>query len=39
MGHGALGLTLAAGSAALLADHIAGRQSAIDPSPFTLAKA
>jgi D-amino-acid dehydrogenase len=39
MGHGALGLTLAAGSAALLADRIAGRQSAIDPSPFTLAKA
>ncbi len=39
IGHGALGLTLAAGSAALLADRIAGRQSAIDPSPFTLAKA
>jgi D-amino-acid dehydrogenase len=33
-GQGALGFTLAAGSAALLADIVAGRQSAIDAKPF-----
>lgn len=35
-GHGSLGLTLACGSAALLADLIGGRAPAIDPSPFQL---
>lgn len=34
VGHGALGWTLACGSAALLADQIAGRPSAIDATPF-----
>ncbi|MEI2414789.1 D-amino acid dehydrogenase [Orrella sp. JC864] len=33
-GHGALGFTLACGSAALLADLMAGRRPAIDPAPF-----
>jgi D-amino-acid dehydrogenase len=33
-GHGALGWTLACGSAALLADQIAGRKTAIDASAF-----
>ena len=36
VGHGALGWTLACGSAALLADQIAGRPSTIDASPFRL---
>lgn len=36
VGHGALGWTLACGSAALLADQIAGRPGAIDPTPFRL---
>ena len=36
VGHGALGWTLACGSAALLADQIAGRPSAIDAAPFRL---
>lgn len=36
VGHGALGWTLANGSAALLADRIAGRPSAIDAAPFQL---
>lgn len=37
VGHGALGFTLAAGSAALLADRIAGRPAAHIPAPmFTL---
>lgn len=35
-GHGALGLTLACGSAALLADLMAGRVPAIDPAPFAV---
>ena len=35
-GHGALGFTLAAGSARLLADRIAGRPSAIGKQSFTL---
>jgi len=34
LGQGALGWTLACGSAALLAAQISGRKSAIDPSPF-----
>jgi D-amino-acid dehydrogenase len=34
-GQGALGFTLAAGSAALLADIVAGRQSSIDATPFS----
>lgn len=34
IGQGALGWTLACGSAALLADQIAGRKSAIDDTPF-----
>jgi len=34
VGHGSLGWTLACGSAALLADHIAGRPGAIDARPF-----
>jgi len=37
-GHGALGFTLACGSAALLADAIAGRQSPLDASAFALAR-
>jgi D-amino-acid dehydrogenase len=37
VGHGALGFTLACGSARLLADLIAGRPPAIDPTPFELA--
>jgi len=36
VGHGALGWTLACGSAELLADRIAGRAPAIDPAPFQL---
>jgi D-amino-acid dehydrogenase len=36
VGHGALGWTLACGSAALLADQIAGRPPTIDASPFRL---
>jgi D-amino-acid dehydrogenase len=35
-GHGVLGLTLACGSAALLAELMAGRASAIDPAPFAV---
>jgi D-amino-acid dehydrogenase len=38
-GHGALGFTLALGSAALVADHLQGRQPAIDPAPFQLGAA
>ena len=34
VGHGALGWTLACGSAALLGDQIAGRATAIDDAPF-----
>ncbi|MBB5392697.1 MULTISPECIES: D-amino acid dehydrogenase [unclassified Herbaspirillum] len=37
IGQGALGWTLACGSAALLADQIAGRKPAIDPAPFRFA--
>lgn len=37
-GHGALGFTLACGSAALLADAIAGRPSPLDPAAFALAR-
>ncbi|HKZ72519.1 MAG TPA: FAD-dependent oxidoreductase, partial [Steroidobacteraceae bacterium] len=33
-GHGHLGWTLAAGSANLIADLIAGQEPAIDPSPY-----
>jgi len=36
VGHGALGWTLACGSAELLADRIAGRAPAIDAAPFQL---
>jgi len=36
VGHGALGWTLACGSAELLADRIAGRTPAIDAAPFQL---
>jgi D-amino-acid dehydrogenase len=36
VGHGALGWTLACGSAGLLADRIAGRTPAIDATPFLL---
>lgn len=36
VGHGALGFTLAAGSAGLLADRIAGRPSRIEPTLFRL---
>ena len=39
IGHGTLGLTLAAGSAELLADCLAGRQCRIDPAPFLLTSA
>jgi len=35
-GQGALGFTLAAGSARLLADLVAGRPPAIDPAPFAV---
>ncbi|ULR89748.1 D-amino acid dehydrogenase [Comamonas sp. B21-038] len=35
-GHGALGFTLAAASAAVLVDRIAGRQSAVPPAMFQL---
>ena len=35
-GHGALGFTLACGSAALLADAMAGRPSSLDASAFAL---
>ena len=35
-GHGALGFTLACGSAALLADAMAGRPSPLDASAFAL---
>jgi len=35
-GHGALGWTLAAGSAALAAELIAGRPPSVDPAPFAL---
>lgn len=38
VGHGALGLTLALGSAGLLADLIAGRQPAIAPAPYALTR-
>lgn len=34
-GHGALGLTLAAGSAVLLADLLQGAKTAVDPSPYS----
>jgi D-amino-acid dehydrogenase len=37
LGQGALGWTLACGSATLLADHIAGRKSEIDAAPFRYA--
>ncbi|MCT7305779.1 D-amino acid dehydrogenase [Ralstonia wenshanensis] len=37
VGHGALGFTLALGSAGLLADLIAGRKPAISPVPYALA--
>lgn len=37
LGQGALGWTLACGSATLLADHVAGRRPAIDDSPFRYA--
>jgi D-amino-acid dehydrogenase len=37
IGQGALGWTLACGSAALLADQIAGRRCAIDDAPFRYA--
>ncbi|WP_284618128.1 FAD-dependent oxidoreductase [Aquabacterium humicola] len=36
-GHGALGLTLACGSAALIADEMSGRAKRIDDRPFTFA--
>ncbi len=36
VGHGALGWTLACGSAALLADQIAGHSTVIDAAPFQL---
>lgn len=36
-GHGHLGWTMAAGSAALLADLMQGRHTAIDPAPYALA--
>jgi D-amino-acid dehydrogenase len=36
VGHGALGWTLACGSAALLADQVAGRKTAIDATAFRL---
>jgi D-amino-acid dehydrogenase len=36
VGHGALGWTLAAGSARLVCDAIAGRAPTIDPSPFAM---
>lgn len=39
IGHGTLGMTLAAGSAELVADRLAGRRSRIDVSPFRLANA
>lgn len=35
-GHGTLGWTLACGSAALLADILAGRSAAVDPAPYAL---
>ncbi|MBB6581512.1 D-amino acid dehydrogenase [Ralstonia solanacearum] len=38
VGHGALGLTLALGSAGLLADLIARRQPAIAPAPYALTR-
>ncbi|WP_104655282.1 D-amino acid dehydrogenase [Ralstonia insidiosa] len=37
VGHGALGFTLALGSASLLADMIAGRKPVISPAPYALA--
>jgi D-amino-acid dehydrogenase len=37
-GHGHLGWTMAAGSAQLLADLIAGETPAIDPAPYALAR-
>jgi len=39
MGHGTLGLTLAAGSADLLADKLAGRTSTLPLEPFTFKSA
>lgn len=39
IGHGALGWTLACGSASLLADRIMGQPAAIDDLPFQLAQA
>jgi D-amino-acid dehydrogenase len=33
-GHGALGWTMAVGSGRVLADLMAGRRPAVDPSPF-----
>jgi len=33
-GHGTLGWTMAVGSGRLLADHVAGKASALDPSPY-----
>jgi D-amino-acid dehydrogenase len=39
IGHGTLGLTLAAGSADLLADKLAGRTSSLPPEPFTFKSA
>ena len=39
LGHGALGFTLAMGSAGLLADRLAGRKPAIDGDDFSAASA
>jgi len=39
LGHGALGFTLAMGSAGLLADQLAGRRPAIDAEDFSAAAA
>jgi D-amino-acid dehydrogenase len=39
MGHGTLGLTLAAGSAELLADTLAGRPSSLPMVPFSFKSA
>lgn len=39
VGHGALGFTLAAGCARMVADHIGGRQPAVPDTDFTLAAA
>lgn len=37
-GHGMLGMTLSAGTAAMLADQMAGREPDIDPTPFLPAR-